>query len=354
MKIKALIRRGAYCPGLTSLRVKAGPVTLLLLLCLALLSLAQEPNSDALRRGQLKHMGGALRAYQIIHDGKSPAKLSDLYREGLAESLSDFVRPGGPTRITTDSEIDEKSDYTLEPVPEAKDFLVREKTPGPDGKLLGIFTDGAIKVLATSSSSEAGAKPDGGNIVVETVFAIALVVGLVAALWIYARRRGWLAGGRGRHFPEVVKRVTQAVKQFRAAAGPAGKHLKSASQRGVQTAWKTAAAGRKLVSDLKSRPVKLNPLPPQKAVKTKQVPVSKAPVDPRLGRATALSWLALIVIAAGILALGHCQQNQRNPGPGPATTAAPAPIGSPSTALPGSEHSPASTPPPLGSWKHNS
>ena len=96
MKIKALIRRGAYCPGLTSLRVKTGPVTLLLLLCLALLSLAQEPNSDALRRGQLKHMGGALRAYQIIHDGKSPAKLSDLYREGLAESLSDFVRPGDP------------------------------------------------------------------------------------------------------------------------------------------------------------------------------------------------------------------------------------------------------------------
>jgi hypothetical protein len=341
-------RRTRCCLGLTPSRMKPGPVTLLLLLlCLALFGFSQEPNSDAVRRGQLKHLGGALKAYQIIHDGKSPAKLSDLYREGLAESLSDFVRPGGPTRITTDSEIDEKSDYTLESMPGTKDLLVREKSPGAEGKMLGVFADGAIKVLATSGSSGAGAKPDGGNIVLETVVAIALVSGLAAALWVYGRRRGRPIGARGRSFPEVVGRVTQAMKRLRAAAGPAGKRLNTASQRGAQIAWKMAAGGRKLVSDLKSRPTKSHPLPPRKAVKSKQ-----APVNPRLGRVTVLSWLTLIVIAAGIFALKNFQQNQRKPGPGPATAAAPAPIGSPSTALSRPESTSASSPPPLGSWRH--
>src|SRR5690348_5666961 len=131
--------------------MKPGAVTLLL--CLALFALAQEPNSDAIRRGQLKHLGGAVKAYQIIHDGKSPAKLSDLYHEGLAENLSDFVRPGSHTLITIESEIDQKSDYTLESMPDTKDLLVREKSPSDaDGKVLGVFADGTIKLLTAPGS----------------------------------------------------------------------------------------------------------------------------------------------------------------------------------------------------------
>ena len=258
-------RRTRCCLGLTPSRMKPGPVTLLLLLlCLALFGFSQEPNSDAVRRGQLKHLGGALKAYQIIHDGKSPAKLSDLYREGLAESLSDFVRPGGPTRITTDSEIDEKSGYTLESMPGTKDLLVREKSPGAEGKMLGVFADGTIKVLATSSSSVAGAKPNAANIAFENVLAIVLVGGLAAALWVYARRIRRPMGARQRPFSEVVSRVAQAMKQIRAARGPAGEFLNTAGRRGGQLAWKMAAGGRKLVSALKSRPVKSNPLPPER------------------------------------------------------------------------------------------
>jgi hypothetical protein len=247
--------------------MKTGPVTLLLL-CLAVFALAEEPNSDAVRRGQLKHLGGAVKAYQLIHDGKSPAKLSDLYNEGLAENLSDFVRPGSHKLITLDSEIDEKSDYTLESMPDTKDLLVREKSPGADGKLLGVFADGTIKVLATSSSSGAGAKPNGANIAFGTVLAIILLGGLAAALWAYARRP---LSSRQRSFSELLSRVAQAVKQLRAAIGPAGEFLNTARRQGEQMARKMSAAGRKLVSVLKSRPVESHPLPAKKAVESKGV-----------------------------------------------------------------------------------
>jgi Double zinc ribbon len=242
------------------------PGTVMLLLCSALVAFGEEPNSDAVRRGQLKHLGGAVKAYQIIYAGKSPAKLSDLYREGLAESFSEFVRPGSPTFITVDSEIDEKSDYTLESMPDTKDLLVREKSPGPDGAILGVFANGAIKVLATSKSSVAGAKPNAANSAFEVIVAIILLGGLVAAaLWAYVRWVRAPKGERPRSFSEVVKRAAQDTRRLWIAIGPARAFLKKALQRGGQMTLKmaaaagrmaltmAAAAGRKLVSAVKSR-----------------------------------------------------------------------------------------------------
>jgi hypothetical protein len=244
--------------------MKPGVLTLLLL-CLALFSLAEEPNSDAVRRGQLKNLGGAVKAYRIIHDGKSPAKLSDLYRDGLAENLSDFVRPGSHALITIDSEIDEKSDYTLESMPDTKDLLVREKSPGADGKVLGVFADGTIKVLAAPGFSGPGA--------FGAILVIILLAGLAAAaLWAHAywvRRpmaKRWPMGQRQRSFSEMVGQVARAIGQLWTAMGSARKFLNRAFRRLGQMAQKMPAAGRKLVSVVKSRPVKPKPLPAQKEI----------------------------------------------------------------------------------------
>jgi hypothetical protein len=250
--------------------MKPGAVTLLL--CLALFALGEEPNSDTIRRGHLKHLGGAVKAYQIIHDGKSPAKLSDLYHEGLAESLSDFARPGSRTLITLDTEIDQKSDYTLESMPDTKNLLVREKSPGDaDGKVLGVFADGTIKLLTAPGSSGSGVKPNAVNIAFGTVLAIVLLGGLAAALWAYARWKRSRTGPRRHSFSEVVNRVAQAMKQLRAAMGPGREFLKTALQRTGQVVRKMAAAGRKAVSAVKSRPVGPHPLPAEKAVESKGV-----------------------------------------------------------------------------------
>jgi len=252
--------------------MKPGPVTLLLL-CLAVLALAEEPNNDAIRRGQLKNLGGAIKAYQILHDGKSPAKLSDLYREGLVERLSGFVRPGSHTLITIDSEIDEKGDYTLESMPDAKDLLVREKSPGgADDKMLGVFADGTIKVLATSSSFGAGAKPNAAGIAFGTILAIVLLGGLAAAaMWAHAYWVRRPMAQRQRSFSGAAGRVAQAMRQLPAAMAPAREFLNTAGQRWGQMARKMADAGRKSVSAIKSRPVKPHPLRTKQAVEGKGV-----------------------------------------------------------------------------------
>jgi hypothetical protein len=126
---------------------------LALVLCAPLFAVAEEANSDAARAATLKHLGGAIKGYQIIHDTKPPMKLSDLYRDGLADSFGDFVRPGSGTTITMETEIDAKSDYTLEPLPDVKNMLVREKTP-VNNNVLVLLADGSIKSVPTSQSAE--------------------------------------------------------------------------------------------------------------------------------------------------------------------------------------------------------
>jgi hypothetical protein len=132
-------------------------LTLSLLACFIVLApAAEELPNDAARTTHLKHLAGAIKGYEIIHDGKPPAKLSDLYRDGLADSLGDFVRPGSAALPSSESEIDAKSDYTMESLPELKDVLVREKNPEPGkDKLLAIAKDGAIKEVSVGKSSVA-------------------------------------------------------------------------------------------------------------------------------------------------------------------------------------------------------
>ncbi len=104
-------------------------------------------------RARLKNLGGAVTAYKLLHEDKLPAKLSDLYRDGLVENFSDFVCPSSGVTIAAVSDIDEKSDYTLESLSDAKDLLVREKKPSHGDSVLAIFKDGSIKPVRVAATT---------------------------------------------------------------------------------------------------------------------------------------------------------------------------------------------------------
>lgn len=128
-------------------------ILLALLFALPLLSRAED--AETVCRAHLKRIGGAVRAYRLIHENKDPARLSDLYLEGLVESYGDFVCPSSGTAITLTSEIDTKSDYTLEPLQDVKDLVAREKTPRHAGNILAVFADGAMRLIAMPGPQEA-------------------------------------------------------------------------------------------------------------------------------------------------------------------------------------------------------
>src|SRR5262245_38335880 len=122
---------------------------LILLFALPLFARAEDTGPDAVCRAHLKRLGAAVRAYRLIHEDKNPGKLSDLYLEGLVESFGDFACPASGVTIAAASEIDAKTDYTLEPVPDVKDVIVHEKTARHDsGSILAVFADGTIKPIA--------------------------------------------------------------------------------------------------------------------------------------------------------------------------------------------------------------
>jgi TPR repeat protein len=132
----------------------------ILAVALVAFPLLAQAQDDSARRAQIKHLGGAIKAYGILHENKPPAKLSDLYRDGLADKLSDFVCPGSGTTIASEAEIDAKCDYTLEPIGDKKDMLVREKTPVKGGNtVLAIFADGKIEALPVSGGTTATPAP---------------------------------------------------------------------------------------------------------------------------------------------------------------------------------------------------
>lgn len=130
---------------------------LTLLLIVPAIVCADDP--DAVCRTHLKHLGGAVKAYQLTHDDKLPAKLSDLYLDGLVESHTDFVCPSSGTTITTTGEIDAKSDYVLA----TGNVLVQEKADHH----LAAYANGSIKptggAVTTTDSGPATPPPITGT-----------------------------------------------------------------------------------------------------------------------------------------------------------------------------------------------
>ncbi len=116
-------------------------------LLLLLPALAHADDSETVCRTHLKHLSAAVSAYKLIHNNP-PAKLSDLYLDGLVDTYSDFVCPTSGTSITVTGEVDAKSDYALS----TGDVLVRETTARHAGQALAAFADGAIKPVAGTSA----------------------------------------------------------------------------------------------------------------------------------------------------------------------------------------------------------
>ena len=124
--------------------------TLALVIALvAPLAAGQDDKAETECRARLQRLGAGVRAYGMIDEGRRPARLSDLYYEGLVERLSDFSCPASGATIAAPAEIDAKSDFTLEPPAAAVDALVRERSPrhSPD-RLLAACADGTVKPIA--------------------------------------------------------------------------------------------------------------------------------------------------------------------------------------------------------------
>ncbi len=127
-----------------------------LLLLLAGVAHAADTNPETACRTHLRNLGGAVKAYALLHDNKSPAKLSVLYLEGLVDSLGDFVCPASGVSITMASEIDAKSNYELG----SGDVLIREKAARHDGQALAVFADGSIRAVEGAPPPAVSVSPE--------------------------------------------------------------------------------------------------------------------------------------------------------------------------------------------------
>lgn len=96
---------------------------------------------------KLKALAGAIENYRFVH-GKPPEKLSQLYYQGFVESLSDFVCSESGHKVLSRSELDEKSDYTLEPMAGVENSVIREKAARAGRQILAAFADGSVRPVA--------------------------------------------------------------------------------------------------------------------------------------------------------------------------------------------------------------
>ena len=119
---------------------------ILLALILALPAIARADDKETDCRQHLTKLAGAVKAYRLIHNDKSPAKLSDLYLDGLVDSVGYFVCPASGTSISSSSEIDAKSSYALGTGNE----LIRETAARHGDKALAIMNDGSIKPVVAA------------------------------------------------------------------------------------------------------------------------------------------------------------------------------------------------------------
>ena len=135
-----------------------------LFLCLVAAPLrAAEIMDDGQRvcRHNLGDLAQAVKSYNAAHDGKLPPKLSDLYYESYADDVTTYRCPAAPGERLKRTEIDDKSDYTLDPLPDQKGIVVRERAPhhGDKKSVLAIFEDGSIKEVPLSEGAVTGGKP---------------------------------------------------------------------------------------------------------------------------------------------------------------------------------------------------
>ena len=106
---------------------------------------ADEPNARCTEN--LRTLAHALRSYVMLHDGKLPAKMSDLHREGLLPGLAVLTCPASGRRITDPDRIDAETDYELAVSidGELPILLVREKYANHDGRALAFYSNRTVR-----------------------------------------------------------------------------------------------------------------------------------------------------------------------------------------------------------------
>ena len=174
--------------------------TLLTLASLALSAgamLAQPPAKND-SESNLKALARAVRIYRATHNGQNPPSLADLYYQGYIDRLANFVHPSSGALLKR-TELAEKSDYTLDPLPGADGVVVREKKAFlEDGKVLAAFADGTVRSVPFAEPASAPpeavapadpAKPSSGTWWWIVAVAILVGAGAVCILLVKARRR---------------------------------------------------------------------------------------------------------------------------------------------------------------------
>jgi lipoprotein NlpI len=107
------------------------------LLALAGPAVPADDEKHAACEARLRRIARAVQTATLVHDGQAPTSLQALYDEGWIESLGDMVCPAADTPPPASGQLDERSSYTLAPLPGRTDLLVREKEPhrGGTGRL---------------------------------------------------------------------------------------------------------------------------------------------------------------------------------------------------------------------------
>lgn len=128
-------------------------LALSVLLLVAGAVVAAGPAAEPACRVNLERLGAAVRAYRLIHDGRSPARLSELFLEGLVNDLGQFACPAsGRAPPGRPEDIDAGSSYVLaEPGPGGggRECLVKEKASAhAAGRVLAAFADGTVDFVA--------------------------------------------------------------------------------------------------------------------------------------------------------------------------------------------------------------
>lgn len=122
--------------------------------------LAQGDTRETECRAHLGRLGSAIRAYRMIHDGKHPAALSDLYYEGMVDRLSDFVCPVSGTMINVAADIEAKTDYAIGRAASGAEALVQERVARHQGnQVLALFADGTVRLIRADAPAGAGMPP---------------------------------------------------------------------------------------------------------------------------------------------------------------------------------------------------
>ncbi len=124
---------------------------------------AAAPDPDAER---LTTIAQAISAYTLVHGGKPPARLSDLYCEGYVDSIDVFGSADGKPVGRT--ELDARCAYAMEPAgATAAGPVVRARTARADGTTLAAFADGAVRPIRTGGGVTS--PPIGGIVAPPTV-----------------------------------------------------------------------------------------------------------------------------------------------------------------------------------------